>query len=447
MSLRPDENVLTFKIRFTNLARRISPAPGDSVLSSRYIEAITQQTSSTYDDCVSSASAVGNHGDFPVFSSLLTRLCAQKAARMTTPRDMSVGPSQPDALMTPMELSLYEPLQHYMMTLMESLHESILINRTDAHYSTENRQLPQRLRGGVAARKAPTRTNRSRNDQQRGNQAMRTPSQAALKAPHEKPHDKALTDGVHLNKISTLHVCIGISTVFLLPPACNTVLPGRSMQNVEFNERPHDEATVDEQLRDETTTDERPRDGTTTDEQLSDATTTDEAPPPGPRLTSLCRRQTWRMSKGNAAPILSPSQATNLLTNMADKNGHQPSLLAPAINLLTDIGDVEEESHLLEGHAARLLAPALSYYPTGPRLAGAPGYTSVELSSKAHLAKASKAKQQKIKAMQYYRPCVKAVGANRAKPCLREGNLVSACGRAGRFAAGSHRSGTRVRRP
>ena len=120
------------------------------------------------------------------------------------------------------------------------------------------------------------------------------------------------------------------------------------------DEAPPPGATVDEQLRDETTT----------DEQLSDAETIDGAPPPGPQLTSLCRKHTWRMSKGNATRILGPSQATNLLTNMADEDGHQPHLLAPAINLLTDIadGDVKEESYLLEGHTARLLAPAQSYY-------------------------------------------------------------------------------------
>ena len=101
MSLPPNENVTTSKSRFTKLARQIVPPPGKSVLSSRYIEATTRQTGSTYDDCVWSASAIGGHGDFPVFSTLLTRLCTQqKVARVTTQREASAGPTELNTLMT-----------------------------------------------------------------------------------------------------------------------------------------------------------------------------------------------------------------------------------------------------------------------------------------------------------------------------------------------------------
>ena len=128
MSLQPNENVITFKSRFTKLARQISPAPGDSVLSSRYIEAITRQTGSLYDDCVSGASAIGGLDNFLVFSNLLTRLCTQKAARMTTQREASARPSQLNAL----------------MTRMESLQESMLSSQMDAHYSAEGKRTGRR---------------------------------------------------------------------------------------------------------------------------------------------------------------------------------------------------------------------------------------------------------------------------------------------------------------
>ena len=158
MSLRP------------KLARQIVPAPGDSVLSSRYVEAITRQSGSIYDDCVSSASAIGGHGDFLIFSNLLTRLCTQKAARMTTQRDASAGRSQYKAL----------------MTRMESLHESLRDTRCqwDAHYLAEERRQPQRgeATNQQGNRRRPTgQAQQPRDDQQRGDRQL--PSQ------NERPRD------------------------------------------------------------------------------------------------------------------------------------------------------------------------------------------------------------------------------------------------------------------
>ena len=129
--------MITFKSRFTKLARQIVPPPGDSVLSSRFIEAVTRRTGSIYDDRISSASAIGGQDDFIAFSTLITRLCTQKAARMTAQREASVGPTELNAL----------------LTRMKDLHESIREEREqrdqwEANYTTEGEGPSQQEKGG-----------------------------------------------------------------------------------------------------------------------------------------------------------------------------------------------------------------------------------------------------------------------------------------------------------
>ena len=98
-----------------------------------------------------------------------------------------------------------------------------------------------------------------------------------------------------------------------------------------------------------------------------------DMPHAGLRHAGFPHRGAWRQGTHVGTPVDEPPAATNLANGRRERC---PQVLGSpqAVSLLTNIadGDVEEESYLLEGNAAQLLAPARSYYPTGKGPPGVP---------------------------------------------------------------------------
>ena len=81
LNLQPDGSIVSFKTRFSKFASALNPAPAATTLCSKYITAISRETGTLYDDCITSAIAHDDQSDFTRFAALLTKLCTNKAAR------------------------------------------------------------------------------------------------------------------------------------------------------------------------------------------------------------------------------------------------------------------------------------------------------------------------------------------------------------------------------
>ena len=99
MSLGSKESLIAFKARFMKTSDEIQPALPPAILCQKFNTSIKRHSGSSFDDCITTASAVTGHRDFEDYALQLTKLCSQKRAlTQETPHD-----SQMNALATRMD--------------------------------------------------------------------------------------------------------------------------------------------------------------------------------------------------------------------------------------------------------------------------------------------------------------------------------------------------------
>ena len=81
MALQPNENMVSFKMRFVKILNEIQPDLDSAIACMKFASAIKRNTGTSFDDCLVSASSSDDQSDFERYSNLLVRICTQKQGR------------------------------------------------------------------------------------------------------------------------------------------------------------------------------------------------------------------------------------------------------------------------------------------------------------------------------------------------------------------------------
>ena len=109
MAMQSTESFVAFKARFVEIVTVLDPRPDDVILCTKFISAVKRHFGSSFDDCISGASAVNDQTNFNAYTQLFVRLCTQKQARepviSTHQTEYSALTARLDALTAAMESS------------------------------------------------------------------------------------------------------------------------------------------------------------------------------------------------------------------------------------------------------------------------------------------------------------------------------------------------------
>ena len=91
MALQPKESLIAFKARFTKINNALLPQPAQQTTCAKFVTAVTKETGTFYDDCVTAALSAAPPNNFNAFANTLARLCTNKAMRSEKAADQAAS--------------------------------------------------------------------------------------------------------------------------------------------------------------------------------------------------------------------------------------------------------------------------------------------------------------------------------------------------------------------